>query len=268
MSKEKLKCGSYDCDDETLFVNGNIPYVSYDGLSILQHHKVYDVFYNFISQYKPKRILEIGTAYGGLSLLLRDILDELHLEDCEFWTIDVAHYNHFEEKISDKNIKYIIKNFFNHDYSDFVDGEDLIKFIQDEGSTLVLCDGGSKIKEFNLISKFLKHGDIIMAHDYAKNRAYFDENIYNKVWYWLEILESDIERVCDQEGLVDYFSEEFNNVAWVCKMKIINNIFMDENFISNSENELSSYIHRDEDKKMLKDIFSYIEFILHKNKKI
>lgn len=46
-------------------------------------------------------------------------------------------------------------------------------FIKREGTTLILCDGGSKINEFNILSKYLKSGDIIMAHDYVDTKENF-----------------------------------------------------------------------------------------------
>ena len=37
---------------------------SYMGMASQQNHNVYEVFYNFLNDIKPKRILEIGTALG------------------------------------------------------------------------------------------------------------------------------------------------------------------------------------------------------------
>jgi cephalosporin hydroxylase len=40
-------------------------HTSYKGLTAQQHTNVFDVFRNFLSEIRPKRILEIGTAGGG-----------------------------------------------------------------------------------------------------------------------------------------------------------------------------------------------------------
>ena len=66
----------------------------------------------------------------------------------------------------------IVENVFNDDYTNKVSSK-IIDFIQEEGKTIVLCDGGNKIKEFNLLAKYIKSGDIIMAHDYASTDKYF-----------------------------------------------------------------------------------------------
>ena len=47
----------------------------YGDLTIMQHTSIKDKFIRLITDIKPKKILEIGTSYGGLTLMLRDILD-------------------------------------------------------------------------------------------------------------------------------------------------------------------------------------------------
>jgi cephalosporin hydroxylase len=64
-------------------------HTSYKGLTAQQHNDVFDVFKNFLSEIKPKRILEIGTAGGGFTLFLRETLNELGLEDTPIKSFDV-----------------------------------------------------------------------------------------------------------------------------------------------------------------------------------
>ena len=90
--------------------------------------------------------------------------------------------------------------------------------IENSGKVLVLCDGGNKVREFNIISDFLKPGDVIMAHDYAPNRQVFENKYKNKLWNWFEIQDRDIQDAVDSNNLKDYHTE-FNDVAWVCKTK-------------------------------------------------
>jgi cephalosporin hydroxylase len=54
-------------------------HTQYKGYTAQQHYDAFDVFKPFISEIKPKRILEIGTAGGGFTLFLRDTLDEIGL---------------------------------------------------------------------------------------------------------------------------------------------------------------------------------------------
>jgi predicted O-methyltransferase YrrM len=192
---------------------------AYKDITTQQHDDVADVFKTLFNNVQPKRILEIGTAYGGLTLLLRDLLDENNLSDCEIRSYDVIdkHYlhSHIENGIK---IDVRIEDIFNHQY-DTLTNDQISEFIQGEGTTLVLCDGGSKKNEFRILSKFLKKGDVIMAHDYSPNQEYFDTHIKDNVWGWLEIQDSDINESCTENNLVPYMAEEFTQVVWACRIK-------------------------------------------------
>jgi hypothetical protein len=50
---------------------------SFDGHAAQQYHGVYEVFYNFLKDVKPVRILEIGTALGGFTAFLKICCNEL-----------------------------------------------------------------------------------------------------------------------------------------------------------------------------------------------
>lgn len=43
------------------------------GMDAQQHHDAYEVFYKFILDIKPHRILEIGTARGGFTQFLKKL---------------------------------------------------------------------------------------------------------------------------------------------------------------------------------------------------
>lgn len=115
-----------------------------------------------------------------------------------------------------------VENLFSDNYLEFksIESENKLRnIIQQDGCTLVLCDGGSKKNEFKLISPLLKIGDVIMAHDYSYNHKYFESHIKNKFWNWLEIQDDDIIEVSDKNGLYNFLQDDFINVAWVCKIK-------------------------------------------------
>jgi hypothetical protein len=190
----------------------------YEDLIISQHQNVGEKFKKLIGELKPKRILEIGTADGGLTFMLRNILNELGLNDSIIRTYDIIEQVNLKKKNSN-GIEVLTKSPFNYPYSDFEFSEEIEEFIKRSGVTLVLCDGGSKKNEFRLISQFLKIDDVIMAHDYAHDEIYFNENIKNKIWDWHEIQYSDIRESCEKHNLESYMNEEFQEVVWVCKRK-------------------------------------------------
>lgn len=193
---------------------------SYKGITTQQHENVYNVFKQFFLEVKPKRIMEIGTAYGGLTLIIRDILDEIGLYETEVLSYDVVEKHFLKKWIeSGKKIDVKITNLFNKQYSELIEIKEVESFIKKEGTTIVICDGGSKKNEFRLLSNLLKESDIIMAHDYSPNENFFEENIKNKIWNWLEIKDSDIIESCVINNLISFMEKEFTDIVWVCKIK-------------------------------------------------
>jgi hypothetical protein len=189
----------------------------YEDLIISQVPNIKLYFEKLFNELKPKQILEIGTFDGGLTLMMRDILDEINLSSTTIRTYDLNDQKRLKSK--NRNIEILTENLFSYSYSE-LEKEDVVKeFIQRNGRTIVICDGGSKKNEFRLLSKFLKLDDIIMAHDYAPNENYFNQHINNKIWNWLEIQDSDINESCEQYNLIPYMEEELRNVVWVCKIK-------------------------------------------------
>ena len=191
---------------------------TYSNLSISQHPDIQEKFDKLIENIKPKRILEIGTADGGLTIMLRHLLNKHNLTSSTIKTYDIIEQYNLKKK-NEYGIEIITKSPFNHQYSDLDYGQELKEFIQSQGTSLVLCDGGSKKNEFRLLSAFLKKDDIIMAHDYAPNETYFNEYIKEKIWNWLEIQDSDINESCEKYNLKPFMEDDFRSVVWVCKIK-------------------------------------------------
>lgn len=223
-----FSCSSADCFSEDRFnknfLNGIIDQVAYRHTSIQQRPDILNAFYEMILTTNPSQIIEIGTYSGGLTLILKDIIDLLDL-NTNLYTYEVNDTSLLKSHISERNLKNIYSynnNLFNYSNLSFSsdDAKNEIKnLIQQNGTTIVLCDGGYKQCEFNLLSQYLKPNDIIMAHDYAPNSDYFEQYMKNKIWNWHEIQDSDINNSCELYALDPYMSDEFLSVAWVCKKK-------------------------------------------------
>lgn len=194
----------------------------YNGIYVLQNPNVFGVFEKLFQEKKPKRIIEIGTEYGGLTLMLKDILKKTCQNDFLIRTYDIKeskmllNHRNFE-----KSIQVVVKNIFDNDPFSLKKESltELKNFMSSDSCNIFLCDGGNKAKEFNVISDILNVGDIIMAHDYARDKKYFEENIKNKYWNWFEIQESDIEECSKKNNLSYYMQNDFEKAAWVCKIK-------------------------------------------------
>jgi hypothetical protein len=189
---------------------------AFKGHTSQQFHGAYEVFYEFIKEVRPNRILEIGTALGGFTNFLKIVCDELNL-NTNIRSYDINKHPWYDEMV-DSGIDVRVENIFTERFLDM--DQEVKDYINQEGITIVLCDGGWKVGEFNLISKYIKSGDFILAHDYAENREIFDEKIYGKIWNWFEISDSDIHQSTVDNNLEIYKKDTFEGVAWTCRKKI------------------------------------------------
>lgn len=188
---------------------------AFRGHAAQQSHNAYQVFYDFISEVKPKRILEIGTALGGFTEFLKILSDELNL-NINILSYDISEKPWYNQMI-EKGIDVRVENIFNEDWSNVK--QDVIDFVQQDGITIVLCDGGWKIGEFKIFSKLIKDGDYILAHDFSYDKVTYENEIKNKIWNWCEITESDIESSVIENNLKSYQPDKFSKAVWVCKVK-------------------------------------------------
>ena len=189
---------------------------AYGGWGAQQNPHAFEAFYNFLNDIKPARILEIGTSLGVFTEFLNYSCKRLNI-DCYVLSYDVLDRDVYDS-IRTTGIDIRIEDIFLNNYEMLK--PEVIDFIQNDGITLVLCDGGNKIKEFNLISNYIKLGDFIMAHDYSDNKQTFLENINKKYWNWHEISDNDINDVCEINNLIPYNKEVFDKAVWVCKKKV------------------------------------------------
>lgn len=224
---DNLLCSGKNCFKDNSFINSlsqdNILHLSYNGLGTEQNPNIIYPFNSLISLVKPSRVLEIGTFAGGLTLIIRTILNNNNLLDSIVVTYDINEPTYLiPQLVNFPNTFSYVENIFSNCYSQFNNetiSQKIISFIQQEGVTLVLCDGGCKKCEFNILSSYLKNNDIIMAHDYAPNKEYFDQHMYQKQWNWHEIQDSDIEYSIQNNHLKPFMYEEFLSVAWLCMIK-------------------------------------------------
>ena len=177
----------------------------YKGIFTQQNKNFYPAFEKLIAQENIVRVLEIGTATGGFIRAVRD------LTDAEIITYDILETKH-KATLEENNISVNVKSVFD----DFDIVED---YISGKGQVLVLCDGGNKIKEFEVFSRMLKSGDIIMAHDYSRDENLYQAYIKNHVWRWCEIQYKDIALSVETQNLEPVLTEEFQEAVWTCWKK-------------------------------------------------
>lgn len=193
-------------------------HTEYKGYTAQQVDNFYPTIRKFLEEVRPSRVLEIGTAGGGFILAVREILNEIGLQDTPVRTFDVIESPYYE-KLRTFNIEINIENIFDHAYLNLVKPERIVPYIQQEGTTVVFCDGGHKVGEFNSIAPHIKKGDYILAHDYIDTWENYQTNFKEKIWDWCEVEEKYIEKISLSENLEFYNKDEFDKVVWVCKIK-------------------------------------------------
>jgi hypothetical protein len=195
---------------------------AYGYLFMSQNKNAEAVFKELLREIKPARILEIGTFHGGLTLMLRDILDSYNLHNNIIRTYDIHDQEFLKPLVINRSVEVITDNLFNENYNDFKNQnkkKEILNFIQQDGTTLILCDGGCKKCEFRIISPLIKVNDIIMAHDYAPNNNYFEQHMSGKIWDWIEIQDSDIKTTVEENNLQPFKETLTQKAAWCCKIK-------------------------------------------------
>ena len=164
--------------------------------------------YNYMDN-KPLQIIEIGSRNGGFTT----ILDEHNLSNtAKLYTIDIDGFNP-NAKFSD-NVTQIKADCF---AIESVIGN----IISQPGVTLVFCDGGDKIREINTFAKYLKPGDMIFGHDYAKDSETFNNTYRGKIWDWHELWDSAIEHTAIEYNLSPILPNDFDNAVWKSLIKNI-----------------------------------------------
>lgn len=176
-----------------------------DGLAAAQHPNALNSFNLLYENFSDiKRIIEIGTLNGGLSLFL--------CQYSSFKDIPLITYDIVKKAELNNYCDYRIKNCFENN------GKEIIDLINLEGRTLLLCDGGNKVNEFNFFSDHLKTGDIIMAHDYWHSPEYVKQRGWDKFW-GSEIQYHQIKDSCEKNNLIPILREEIEKSFWCCFIK-------------------------------------------------
>jgi len=149
-------------------------------------------------------IIELGTAKGGFAIFLAQIFNR------QIITFDIESYG---ENIKTRH-KVFKKNrviFYNES---FYNGR-AVDIINKSSKCLLLVDGGNKIDEFKYFAQFLRTGDIIMAHDYAPDGNYFNDNIFRKYWGFFELGDGHVDEVCKKYNIVPHkLQPEFIPAVW------------------------------------------------------
>ncbi len=90
------------------------------------------------------------------------------------------------------------------------------RLIAGDGPTLLLCDGGNKIREFNSFAPALKLGDVVAAHDYSPTSREFAEITRPLIWGHCEITDERIAETLRDCRLEPFHMEVMREALWGC----------------------------------------------------
>lgn len=161
----------------------------------------------------PSLILEFGTGYGGLTVLL-NLYSKI--KKCKFISYDVCEHR--------KDILEIIKpNFKLAELNNPEVISEITQLIKENtvGQSILFCDA-LKSEEAKRYAKYLKSGDIILIHDYhATNNPVNWLSMCGK-YGWTANQEQYLELFKDiiiNDGIQPAFHDEFEDVLWFCGVK-------------------------------------------------
>lgn len=164
------------------------------GLEMAQNALVPALFNRLIEEQQPARVIEIGCSKGGLSYLFA--LGS-SLLGYDFHTCDTRDSLIYPLARADHRVADVFEL-------------DMQTLIGGYGTTVLLCDGGDKRREFETFAPMLKPGDIIGAHDLHRGDEY---------WGWSEITDADVQDTCERCGLEPFMQEEFAAAAWLMRRR-------------------------------------------------
>jgi len=120
----------------------------YKGLIVTLWQSEIDNLIFLIREYSITEAIELGTYQGGSALVMAD---------AGIKVVTYDNVNLVEEK--DNRIEYRVADVFEKE-------SEIKALIGQSGLKMLFCDNGNKKKEINTFAKYLKTGDILVAHDY------------------------------------------------------------------------------------------------------
>lgn len=161
----------------------------------------------------PELILEMGTAFGGLTV---GLWIWGFLNGCRVMSWDIV--NNKVRKV-DKLMTAIGAEFKLKSCLDPAEIGMIRTLISKSGKTFVLCDGGNKAEEVRTFAPMLKVGDIIAAHDYCPSPRTFDKRYRHAIWMNYEIGD-DSRRELEKIGF-EIYAPELAMAAWLCMKRVM-----------------------------------------------
>jgi len=129
----------------------------YKGIPVSQQKASIPLIVNIVTEFNIKNIIELGTLYGGSSVILKDSCPDINL-----YTFDKKDLRHNIVK-KRKDIIFYKEDILKKDQP----SPNVIKLLEYPEPAILFCDNGNKKEEVRTYTKYLKHRDIIGMHDWG-----------------------------------------------------------------------------------------------------
>jgi hypothetical protein len=173
---------------------------TYKGTMIKQVRGIVQVFDSFFEKEKFDHIVEIGTGNGAFSIYFAS---KAHEMGADFITYDI-------KRVSNKIRKEITAHGGKVVTCDINEDTTIASLIESPGRCLLLNDGGLKVPEFHRFAKIMKKNDIMMTHDYYKNRKETSSGT---------VVMSEIVDSISKNKLKVINENMFDSCLWLCVIK-------------------------------------------------
>lgn len=175
------------------------------GLPMSQNRLAVPTWSYAMEVHPPATIVELGSFSGGMTIAL----------GVHAWVIGCKVHGfeiHQAPMTSLKPLSDFLGITF-HQGDLFEQKEFIHDLIRSPGVTYLLCDNGSKKKEFNMFAGSLKPGDVIASHDYCCGPE------ASEWWPWREITKEDVAQSVKECRLESWMQEHFDMAGWLVYRK-------------------------------------------------
>lgn len=178
------------------------------GVQIQQHPDTLLVLPEIIMTTFPQgsvRVVEFGTAAGGLAVYMRQILPR-RIELMTYGIHTVC--PQIAMLITNLGINFRVQDIFCERGPEMVKAD-----LAFDGGLVLICDNGNKVAEVNTYAQYLKSGDVLMCHDYRVNKD------VDGLWPWCEITYPQIQQTIQENGFVEHMQEVAARAGYGCFRK-------------------------------------------------
>lgn len=194
MPQDYSQCGKQAPTDTPIDLTRNLWNTRFLNVPAIQFWADFMLWENVLTVYPVKGLIELGSAYGGLSLFFQL---QCIQRGMQFATFDWQRCGVLDTPVG--QLSGIARNFYHCDL--WREGGDKVRELLSTWPhpLALLCDNGNKPREFATFAPLLTPGDIVACHDWGNEMGYGD----------IEPLKSMVKEVfadeCEQMGSLTRF---------------------------------------------------------------